>query len=57
MKEKVVKITLPDGTVLNKPSGITGMEINCSKHIKWPCKAVYCNRVKWKITRLIFSNK
>ena len=27
MEEKVVKITLPDGTVLNKPSGITGMEI------------------------------
>ena len=27
MKEKVVKITLPDGTVLNKPIGITGMEI------------------------------
>ena len=27
MEEKVVKIILPDGTVLNKPSGITGMEI------------------------------
>ena len=27
MKEKLVKITLPDGTVLNKHSGVTGMEI------------------------------
>ena len=27
MEEKVVKITLPDGTVLNKHSGVTGMEI------------------------------
>mgnify|MGYP001220385370 CR=1 FL=1 len=27
MEQKLVKITLPDGTVLNKPSGITGMEI------------------------------
>ena len=27
MSKKMIKITLPDGTILDKPSGITGMEI------------------------------
>ena len=27
MSKEMIKITLPDGTILDKPSGITGMEI------------------------------
>ena len=27
MSKEMIKITLPDGTILDKPSGVTGMEI------------------------------